>query len=242
MAKEKNNQSKASKIINIISIVILSLCACLLVYATVAQAKSGMVKFFSYSFHTIQTQSMEPEIKVGDLVIVKEVPFSEIKVGDDILFKCEDKSSAVYGKYIVHRVKELTEVEGVYKTYGINNNGIEDKVLSKALGKAVAVSSTFGAIFSFLTNWKGIIVVIAIIVLIIFTILQVFAVVSNASKYKQAKEEKKLKNNTELKEKLKQELLAEIQAEQENTQENVQDEVIDNSKDNTEDDKGDADK
>ena len=212
-AKDKKT-SKVAKVLNIISIVILVLCAITLVYTTISYTKNGFVRFFSYSFHVIQTESMEPEIKVGDLVIVKSVPYSEIKVGDDILFRCEDKSSKVYGQLIVHRVVELTETEGVYITCGINNHGIKDKVPSKAEGKAVAVSSSLGSVFSFFSNWRNIIIVIAIGGLVIFTIIQVCVVIANASKYKEEKNKQKLVDNQELKEKLKQELLEEIKEEQ----------------------------
>ncbi len=217
MAKKEKTKSKTAKVLNIISLVLLALCATVLVYTTISYAKKGFVSFFSYSFHVIQTESMEPDMKVGDLVVVKQVPYSDIKVGDDILFKCEDSSLPVYGKYIIHRVIELTETEGVYRTKGIHNPN-PDNVLSKAEGKAVAVSSAWGGVFSFLTNWKNVIFVIGLGGVLIFSIFEICSVVSNASKLKAEKNKQKLQNDEELKEKLKNELLDEIKKEEDEKQ------------------------
>lgn len=217
MAKTKT-KSKVAKIINVISVVLLALCAGVLIYTTVSYSSSGLVRFFNYSFHVIQTHSMEPEIKVGDLVVVKQVPYSEIKIDDDILFKCEDASLPIYGKYVVHRVIEIVDVEkGLYKTKGINNPDY-DKVLSKAEGKAVSVSSSWGAVFSFLTSWKNILFIVAIAGVLIFSIFEICSVVSNASKLKAEKDRKKLQSDEQLKEKLKNELLDEIQKEKLNSE------------------------
>lgn len=212
MEKKTGAKHKAIKILNIVAMVFLALCVGLVVYTTISFSKNGIVNYFGYSFHVIQTESMEPEIKVGDLVIVKSVPYDEINIGDDILFKCEDTTSPVYGRYIVHRVIEFTETEGVYITKGINSPG-KDKVPSKAEGKAISVNSWLGSVFSFLTSWRSVLIIIAILGLIVFTIFQVFAVVSNAEKYKAAKNKEKLENDAELKEKLKNELLEEIKQE-----------------------------
>lgn len=215
MVKEKR-KNKAVQVINIVTITLLGLCATVLVYSTISYSVNGLVNFFGYSFHVIQSKSMQPDIKVGDLVVVKRVPYDQIQIGDDILFKCKDTTSQVYGKYVVHRVKEYTETEGEYITYGINNGGIADKVPSKAEGKAVSVNSNFGAVFSFLTNWRSIIVVIALLGVVGFTVMQVCSVVANASKLKTEKAKQKLQNDEQLKEQLKNELLAEINKENDN--------------------------
>ena len=224
MEKSARAKSKAAKIINIISMALLGLCAVVLVYTTVSYSTSGIVNFFGYSFHVIQSESMEPDIKVGDLVIVKGVPYDQIGIGDDILFKCEDTTSQVYGRYVVHRVKEFTDTEGVYITYGINNGGIADKVPSRAEGKVVSVNSGFGGVFAFLTNWRNVLIVIALLGLVGFTVLQACSVVANAAKVRAEKEKEKLQNDEQLKEQLKNELLNEIK--QENTGTNIKDNQV----------------
>ena len=233
MKNKTKTKSKTAKVFSIISLVLLVLCASILIYSTISYSQRGLVTFFNYSFHVIQTKSMEPDIKAGDLAIVKSVPFDEIHVGDDILFKCEDPTSAVYGRYIVHRVKELTETPGVYKTYGINNHGIEDKVLSKAEGKVVKVSSSWGAVFSFLTSWKSIILIVAFAGIIVFMIFEVVSVVQNASKLKQEKDKNKLEGNEQLKEQLKGEVLKEIEKEKQQKEDDLKEQKNEEKQDET---------
>ena len=214
--------NKVSKIVGIISTVFLVLCVGILLYSTISYAKTGLVKFFGYSYHVIQSHSMEPEIKVGDLVIVKEVPYSEINEEDDILFKCEDTNEdhkEVYGKYIVHRVREKTETEGVYITYGIRQN-IDDRVPSKAEGKVVAVNSSLGGLFSFITQGKSIIFVVAIFGVVIFTIMQLCTVVANGALLKAEKDKQKVEDDQKLKEQIKKEVEEELAKNSQNIQEN----------------------
>lgn len=211
--------NKVSKIVGIISTAFLVLCVGILLYSTISYAKTGLVNFFGYSFHVIQSPSMEPDIKVGDVVIVKRVPFDQIDVGDDILFKCEDTTSAVYGKYIVHRVIEKTDTEGVYKTKGVNNPG-PDKVPSKAEGKAVKVSSSLGGLLSFMTNGRNIILVVAIAGFVIFVVMQLCSVIANAAKVKAERDKENLNADVELKEKIKKELEQELEQEKQNNSKN----------------------
>ena len=222
MEKDTNAKKikKISKIIGIVSTVFLVVCIGVLLYATISFTRTGLVRAFGYSYHVIQSPSMEPDIKVGDLVIVKQVPYSEIDVGDDILFKCEDTTSEVYGRYVVHRVRELTETEGVYITYGINNHGINDKVPSKAEGKVVSVNSSLGGLFNFITKGRNIIFVIAIFGIVIFSVMQLCSVIANSAKLKSEKDKEKLNADLELREKLKKEIEQEISKNQENLSEN----------------------
>ena len=203
---------KISKVFGIVTSTIMIVCIVFLLYATISYSKTGLVNFFGYSFHTIQSPSMEPDIKVGDLVIVKKVPYSEIDVGDDILFKCEDTTSAVYGKYVVHRVIEKTDTEGVYRTQGVNNPG-PDLVPSKAEGKVIKVSSSLSGLFNFVTQGRNILFIVAIFGVIIFGFMQLCSVIANSAKIKAEAEKEKVVTDEELKEKIKRELEAELASE-----------------------------
>ncbi len=222
--EEEKSKSKIGKILSVISMAFLVLCVGILVYSTISYSKNGIVNFFGYSLHAIQTESMEPEINVGDLVIVKKVPYSEIDIGDDILFKCEDEQSKVYGMYVVHRVIEKTDTEGVYITKGVNNP-VPDSYPSKAEGKVVKVSSAFGGVFLFFTNSRNLIMIIAIVGMLIFTFLQLCSVIANASKLKEEKNREKVENDVELKEKIRQELLNEMKNQNDKEQEQPNDSI-----------------
>lgn len=214
MDKEQKSKGikKVSKVFGIVSSVFLVVCVAFLLYSTISYSQTGLVNFFGYSFHTILTPSMEPEIKVGDLVIVKRVAFEEINVGDDILFKCQDSSLPIYGQYVVHRVKEINEDTRDFTTYGINNNGnIEEH--SVAEGKVVKVSSSLGSVFSFITQGRNILFVVAIFGIVIFGFMEFCSVIANSAKLKAEKDKEKLNADEELKEKLKKEIEQEIASE-----------------------------
>ena len=216
--------NKVSKIVGIVSTVFLVLCVGILLYVTISYSKTGLVKFFGYSYHVIQSPSMEPDIKVGDLVIVKKVPYDQIEAGDDILFKCEDPSEDhkdVYGKYIVHRVREKTETEGVYITYGVKQN-INDRVPSKAEGKVVKVSSSLGGLFIFLTQGRNIIFIVGIFGVVIFSVMQLSSVIANGAKLKSEKDKQKLNEDEELKEQIKKEVEAELAKNNKNNDKNAE--------------------
>lgn len=67
--------------------------------------------------YIVLSGSMEPEIKIGDIVITSDVKQEEINIGDIISFT---KGTTM----VTHRVTEITEENGVimYKTKGDNNN------------------------------------------------------------------------------------------------------------------------
>ena len=66
--------------------------------------------------YIVLSGSMEPNIKIGDLIIVKEYKIEDIQKGDIITFEIDDK-------IITHRIIEIKD--GKYITKGDNNN-VED--------------------------------------------------------------------------------------------------------------------
>lgn len=61
---------------------------------------------------------MEPNLEIGDIVIVKEIKKEELKVGDIISFR---QGQSV----ITHRINEISEEK--YITKGDNNNTTDDE-------------------------------------------------------------------------------------------------------------------
>lgn len=88
----------------------------------------------------IVTGSMTPEIQVGDMVIVSKLNV-EIQVGDVIQFSRD-------GEYIVHRVVEITEVDGheAYLTQGDANNARDSGSVAPedVVGEVIAVVPSVG--------------------------------------------------------------------------------------------------
>jgi signal peptidase len=99
--------------------------------------------------------SMEPELKAGDLVIVKEVSAEAIEVGDVIRFRYN-------GVYVLHRVIEIHDEDGqiTFITKGDNNNTLDPEPISAAEieGRAVLTIPKIGLLSVGLRRvfaWRG---------------------------------------------------------------------------------------
>ncbi len=143
--------------------------------------------FFGYKNFVIVSGSMEPTIKIGDAIFVKEVPEEEIKEKDIISFD-ED------GVIVTHRVVDIIEEDGVkkYKTKGDNNN-TSDKELTtydKIEGKYQFKINQFGLIIDILKNRFTLIALILIVVLVSLN-------KSRIDKKKQLRKEKRQKYDEE---------------------------------------------
>ena len=72
---------------------------------------------------TVLSGSMEPQLDVGDVVVVDQVPPLEVRVGDIVTFRDPDDAS----RLITHRVREI-DVDGTevaFVTKGDANTSVE---------------------------------------------------------------------------------------------------------------------
>ena len=122
---------------------------------------------FGIKTFTIISGSMEPNISINDLVIIKEVDKSEIKKGDIVSFK-------INGEIITHRVINVetdTNGEPLYTTQGDANN-IQDynKVKFENIeGKYIGKIPKVGKIVITLKN-KETLTVLIVLLLIIYVL------------------------------------------------------------------------
>lgn len=110
--------------------------------------------------------SMEPEIKVGDIVVSKAVDSSSIKEGDVITYKMGANT------LVTHRVIEIIEMNGsnFYKTRGDANNVEDSDLVSRdnVVGKLALRIPRGGYVVDILTSPIGFVIffVLPIVVLI----------------------------------------------------------------------------
>lgn len=178
MKKEQRNR----KIISIIAYILL---IPLLIYniSLIAQAvvnPNKMPSFLGIKTYTIISGSMEPEIQIGDIVIVKETPEEELQEGDIVSFR--------QGQSVVtHRIIEKKETENgkKYITKGDNNNVEDSQDIDFALieGKVICKIPFLGKIAQMLQG-KITVIVIALMAYIYF---------SHASKINSIKNRRKVK-------------------------------------------------
>lgn len=157
-------KKKINKIRKFISIATYLVIVPLLIYniTLIIQAvikPNETPSFFGIKTYVIISGSMQPELNIGDIVIVKSIKAEELKVGDVISFR--DKQNV-----ITHRINKIQnqkdEIE--YKTKGDSNN-TEDKIVvefNMIEGKVVGKVPCIGNLVLMLQRKTAIIMIIII--------------------------------------------------------------------------------
>ena len=144
------------KIILIVFLIGFIICFGSIVYQKKV-LKSSMPNLFGYAGGTIVSGSMEPNIKIGDYVIVSVN--GGYDVGEVVMFKRGNS-------YIAHRVIEVFD-DGII-TKG-DANDTEDKKISKddVVGPVIKVIKGLGNFLTFLAKYKYLFFVIIVLVIIL---------------------------------------------------------------------------
>ena len=143
-------------LVNLVSIVSVCLIiASVLVLLKVVTTKQGEApNIFGYSLFRVVTGSMEPQIPVDSLILVKREEASTLQVGDVISFYSRDPS--LLGEVNTHRIVEIHENEGSlsFTTKGDANNIVDryDTREEDLLGKVVFSSASIGKFVRLLSN------------------------------------------------------------------------------------------
>lgn len=97
------------------------LVCCIFVLCQKLFNKSGGVSLFGYSAYIVASGSMQPEIEVGDVIVITKSDEEEIEVGDVVTFIDAN------GNVVTHRITQIMINDGVrnYVTKG-DYNGSED--------------------------------------------------------------------------------------------------------------------
>lgn len=144
---------------------------------------------FGIKTFCIISGSMEPDIQINDVVIIKEVPQNEINKGDIISF-------VVNGEIITHRIINIETAsngELLYTTQGDANN-IEDetKITFESIeGKYIGKIAKIGKIIMALKSKTTLGIVLAILIL-----LYIIEQKTNNKKIKRSSERKEYEKNS----------------------------------------------
>ena len=135
------------------------------VNVVVCRVKGRSVNFFGFSFAMVLSESMEPEIGKGDLIIFKACNYDEVNIGDNIVFVGGESFGSLEGQLIVHSAVEICENGIVTKGVNMYTNPMHDKGLvteKNLLGKCVYNSALWGKVYNFFSRY-GILIVAALI-------------------------------------------------------------------------------
>lgn len=242
----KKGKRVANTIINIVLVIAIILAAICTYTSYVSTSGNGVPSIFGLRIMSIQTESMYPTMKPGDLIFdtaVKDT--SELQVGDVITYW-----TVIDGERVLntHRITEIYDGGGylIFQTKG-DNNTIEDSLTvheSEIVGQYNGMKiAGLGKLFDYLQTSTGflIVVVIPVAIFFLYHLIQFFRVlfeyqsVKNKLIYEKERgknedlvedEKRKLEENrqaerkrmeNELREKLRAELLAASAPAQEET-------------------------
>ena len=208
-------------VINVILWLFVVFAALTTVVVFTGTSNNGVGNLFGYMPFSIQTQSMEPTIKAGDVVIGKEVDFNTLKEGDIITYWTTVDEQKILN---THRItKVISNGKGSvpsFKTKG-DNNQIEDEYTVAAadiVAKYNSKISGLGKAVDFLETQKGFFICI-VLPLILFFLYKLYHFIKVLVTVKQEKAGLSKEDEEELKKKAVEEYLAKQKEEQEASEE-----------------------
>ena len=138
------------KIIKGLLIASLFLILLLVIFQKVTNSKLALGNVYIFQ---VVTESMTPEYKVGDIIVVKKTNAESIKIGDDVTYLGTD--SSVKDLRITHRVIDKALIDGKYHfiTKGIAND-IEDPEINEdnIYGKVIYKTIVYSFLGRLMTN------------------------------------------------------------------------------------------
>lgn len=178
MYKIEDFEKKKKRSLNILKI--FNICICLIIIPIIIYNLTLIIKyiinptqtpdFLGYKTYEIVSRSMESTINKNDVIVVREVPKTEINENDIIAF---DNGEEV----ITHRVIDIENIDGeiFYITKGDNNRNIDkDKITYEQIeGKYVFKINKFGYILNILKNRYLLSILFIILILCLIHIVMV---------------------------------------------------------------------
>lgn len=173
----KSNQSKAKKIYNAVSTVIVALIFVFMIVVVavmlVQKNNGGETELFGYRMYDVLTDSMSGTIEPGDVIMCKSVEdVNALQVGDIITFKAPN------GNYNeTHRIIEIVKNDDgtvkYFKTKGDNAKEADKWELAPENVKAKYVKKSvfIGCLRRFMSHWYGYVAVVVIPLCIVFALI-----------------------------------------------------------------------
>ena len=171
-SKEIKRKKTFRLIVKIFNILLLSMISlfliCLMFYVISSKIAEKKEKTRLFGFYTIISPSMEPNINVYDVVLVKKTNINKLKKGDVITFY---STNNYFGDTpITHRIANIDDRTSIIVKGDHNEKADNEKVIPKnIIGKVILVIPSLGKLQFFLASKSGFIVAIIIPAIVIIT-------------------------------------------------------------------------
>lgn len=156
-------------------IVLVIVFAVIVTFMSLSSNENGITNIGGYMPLNIQSNSMEPTINKGDMIVTKKFDYSKLKVNDIISYLTKEQDKTII---ITHRIVDISD-NGIV-TKGDNNNSNDKSLVfeSNFIGKYNDTKIPFlGSILTFLQSQVGFFIFIIIPLFILF-IYQLYKFVS----------------------------------------------------------------
>lgn len=158
----------AKIVFDVLCWIIIGVLVISIVFSFIAHANGSIPSAFGYTIYRVSSESMRPQLEVGDVIIGKMIDNpDEIKVGDIVTFK----GKGVYeGKFITHEViVPPMEEDGVLmlQTKGTANSDPDSPIRADSVVSVMVTEVPFLTTFYsfFLSPW-GLLTIVFLIILV----------------------------------------------------------------------------
>lgn len=171
-SKEIKRKKTFRLIVKIFNVLLLSMISlfliCLMFYVISSKIAEKKEKTPLFGFYTIISPSMEPNINVYDVVLVKKTNINKLKKGDVITFY---STNNYFGDTpITHRIANIDDRTSIIVKGDHNEKADNEKVIPKnIIGKVILVIPSLGKLQFFLASKSGFIIAIIIPAIVIIT-------------------------------------------------------------------------
>ena len=141
---------KIAKIIEVILIAIIIFISLIII---IQRFSNNEKSFLGYRIFRVETGSMVPKYLVGDVILVKDQKFEQLKIGDDLTYN--GLSGNVAGKIITHQIIDIEIVNGkkMIHTKGIANSQEDPEIFEEQIiGKVITKMNILTVITKCLNN------------------------------------------------------------------------------------------
>lgn len=155
------------KVLNVLATVILAFATLLVIAVFILRITGAKPKLMGYYFFNVVSDSMEPMLKVDDVILVKACTGDDVKKGDVITF--HGKIGELAGKDITHKVvsEPIKSADGVtvIQTQGIKKGAVKDEPITgdQVLGKYVKKLNVLGFVYKIFKQWYGLLIFLAVL-------------------------------------------------------------------------------
>ena len=196
-----------------LTFVLFALTIYILIAGVNAAKNNEMMSIFGYTYSVVPTDSMEPEINVGDSVIGKKESFDNLEIGDDVIYHYVYEDIDIY---VVHRIIRYDEGYG-FKTQGVNTKQEDPIYVTKDNYVSTVVwSGSLANIGEIVLKNRGTLFLVLIAILLLIAgngVFDIIKILDERKQLRQKEEKEQLEQNYE--DELRRQVEAELKKEQE---------------------------